>query len=173
MLSTLPKARLDAFDLKGDELREHLKILRSIANLPQKLAEVFELPQFESPTDPDLMIYTGGFFSDADKHRRTQITQATPETLAQTEYQFEDPRLNDMLLRYKARNFPNILTEEEAEQWEIFRKQRLTDIKLSGMTIKLFFETLQSLSADPNLTEQERFILEELQLYGESILPYE
>jgi exodeoxyribonuclease-1 len=173
LLSTLPKTRLQQFQLDGDQLRAHLKILRSIPHLAQKIATVFETQLSEEVSDPDLMIYSGGFFSDKDKWQRTQITKLSAEDLSEKSFDFDDERLDEMLLRYKARNFPAILTEEETEHWEQYRKKRLTDTRLSGITFQSFFKTIQQKLADPSLTERDHFILQELQLYGESIIPYD
>jgi exodeoxyribonuclease-1 len=173
LLSTLPKTRLEQFQLDGDQLRAHLSILRSIPHLAQKIAIVFESQSVEEISDPDLMIYSGGFFSDKDKRLRTQITRFSSEELSEKSFDFDDKRLDEMLLRYKARNFPFLLTEEETVHWEMYRKLRLTDARLSGITFQDFFNILQEKLLEPLLTDRDRFILQELQLYGESILPYD
>jgi exodeoxyribonuclease-1 len=38
---------------------------------------------------------------------------------------FEDHRLDEILFRYRARNWPESLSEEEQEQWQQYRQQRL------------------------------------------------
>ena len=40
---------------------------------------------------------------------------------------FEDQRLQDLLLRYKARNYYGILANEEEAIWKEYRLSRLTD----------------------------------------------
>ena len=43
--------------------------------------------------------------------------------------------------------------------------------KGSPRRIERFYETLQELGSNPKLNEQQLYILEELQLYAESIVP--
>ena len=38
---------------------------------------------------------------------------------------FEDPRLSELLFRYKGRNFPESLDEKEQEKWEKYRISHL------------------------------------------------
>lgn len=101
--------------------------IKAATNLPNTLANVFGDDQFEhsSPLDPDLAIYSGGFFSDADKQKMAKIRIMSPEKLAGIDH-FQDPRLPEMLFRYRARNFPQTLTTEEQLRWKQFCIDRLT-----------------------------------------------
>jgi len=40
---------------------------------------------------------------------------------------FDDPRLAELLFRYRARNFPDTLNDEDRARWQDFCRQRLTD----------------------------------------------
>ena len=40
--------------------------------------------------------------------------------------QFQDPRLPELLFRYRARNFPDTLNAEEQQRWTRFCQQRLS-----------------------------------------------
>jgi hypothetical protein len=87
-------------------------------------------------TDPDLMIYAGGFFPDADRRQMDQLRRLSPQALAQARFNFRDPRLETMLFRYRARNWPETLSQEEREEWDSWRFQRLTNPK-AGANILL------------------------------------
>lgn len=93
--------------------------------LTAKLHAVFETPDWEPHNDPDLMIYSGGFFNDADRARMDQIRVAAPEQLARMAPSFDDPRLPEMLFRYRARNYPNSLSATERTRWQAWRRERL------------------------------------------------
>ena len=93
-------------------------------------------------------------------------------TLGEQEMQFEDGRLQEMLFRYRARNYPDSLIGEEMERWEEFRSQRLMHPKKGWRSLEAFAGELQRLAADPELTPERRHILEDLHLYGESLIPY-
>ena len=55
---------------------------------------------------------------------------------------FEDKRLYDMLLRYKGRNFPDFLDEDEFEQWEQYREKRFYVGGSASLTLPQFGEKL-------------------------------
>jgi len=67
------------------------------------------------------------------------------------------------LLHYKARNFPKSLAEEEVPLWEEWRSQRILG------QLPSFVKRLQELSA--TVSEDKQFVLQELQLWAESIVP--
>ena len=64
------------------------------------------------------MLYTGGFFSNADKALINQISNSTWEELAEHEFNFEDQRLETLLWHYRARNAPQSLNIDEQERWQ-------------------------------------------------------
>jgi exodeoxyribonuclease-1 len=77
-----------------------------------------------------------------------------------------------MLFRYRARNYPDTLSGEEMARWEQFREQRLTQPAKGWLSLADYGAELQRLMAKPDVTQQQRHILEELHLYGEAISPY-
>lgn len=172
MLKSLDTKGLERLQLNGDALRENLKILRSISGLKEKLTEVFSQSEFEKSSDPDLMIYSGGFFSSNDKATMERVRQASVIELAEDEFNFDDPRLPEMLFRYKARNFRETLTSDEQEQWERYRYQRLTDSKLGSISFQEYFDKLATLAQDASTSSEQLSIIEDLKYYGESIIPY-
>ena len=77
------------------------------------------------PDDPDFMIYSGGFFNDGDKELMRVVRNTDAKGLARLDLPFKDGRLQEMFFRYRARNFPGTLTEEETECWRLFCLQRI------------------------------------------------
>ncbi|MBV7314369.1 exodeoxyribonuclease I [Shewanella sp. NIFS-20-20] len=110
-----------------DFAREQYKRLRQHSELREKLAAVFDTPMENSHKDPDLMLYSGGFFSHADKAKMEIIRHTAPEQLAGLSLQFDDPRLPEMLFRYRARNYPTTLSYDESLRWRTFCQQRMED----------------------------------------------
>ncbi|RUO22316.1 exodeoxyribonuclease I [Aliidiomarina iranensis] len=78
-----------------------------------------------SEQDPDLALYSGGFFSTQAKTHMTMIKQASPEQLAALDLPFDDPRLPSLLFRYRARNFPQTLSANEQQRWKQHCQSRL------------------------------------------------
>jgi exodeoxyribonuclease-1 len=73
------------------------------------------------------MLYSGGFFSAGDRHLMKKVLAVPPADLARHLWSFQDPRLPLMLFRYRARNFPETLSTEEAQTWDRDRRRRLVD----------------------------------------------
>jgi exodeoxyribonuclease-1 len=107
------------------------------AGLNSKLAQVFGRQYGEGSQDPDLMIYSGGFFTPQDKATINKIRQTAPEKLGSFKADFVDGRLEEMLFRYRGRNYPNTLNSEELQQWQQFCQQRLDVNTLESYKIKL------------------------------------
>jgi exodeoxyribonuclease-1 len=173
MLSTLSKERLAELELDGDVLRANLAKLRNAPDLPARIAQAFD-HQFDGSdlTDPDEQLYAGGFISNTDREKLNWLISEPVETLGEQEVRFEDERLPEMLFRYRARNYPATLDGEEMERWEQFRSQRLMNPGKGWRSLEAYGLELQKLAADPELSERNRQILEDLHLYGESIIPY-
>ncbi|WP_335912656.1 MULTISPECIES: exodeoxyribonuclease I [Shewanella] len=107
--------------------REQYKRLRQHPQIRTKLASLFDTPRDNPITDPDLMLYSGGFFSPADKAKMEMIRHTAPDNLAALDLSFDDSRLKEMLFRYRARNYPSTLTDKETLRWHEFCQQRLND----------------------------------------------
>jgi exodeoxyribonuclease-1 len=73
------------------------------------------------------------------------------------------------LPRYKARNFPSSLTDEERAEWEKYRYHYLIEGGTESRLAK-FMKRLSEL-AQSEVGQEKRYLLEELQLYAESIVP--
>lgn len=93
-------------------------------DIGEKLQQVFIENAFEPSADPEQQLYDG-FLGDTDKYVMADVRKATGEELSRHNFVFSDKRLNDMLLRYKARNFAQDLTVEEKSEWDEFVAQRL------------------------------------------------
>ena len=135
------------------------------------LQKIYSARQFASQTDPDLMLYSGGFFSGADKRSMDLVRASGPDELGSTSFVFEDNRLPEMLLRYRARNYPESLSPEELDEWDEFRYQRLTDPLAGGsLSMEAFQLEIEQLLADPACTPQQRGVLQQLLEYGDTLL---
>ena len=129
---------------------DNIGTIKAAIGLAEKLAAVFSGQSFaEQDNDPDLAIYSGGFFSDADKQKMAKIRASSPEQLATSAFSFTDPRLADMLFRYRARNYPQTLNADEQLRWHEFCRNRLAG-RVSGASITLdaYFSRLQALRSN-------------------------
>ena len=119
--------------------------------------------------DVDTKLYDG-FYDTPDKTKMSALRAATQDELMNFEVTFKDQRLEALLPLYKARNFPKTLSENEREVWEQFRHRRLLGGKEHSRLAK-FFARLGELAQQSRISPQKQYLLEELQLYGQSIMP--
>ena len=150
-----------SLDLKT--VQKHQNILLNHLDFAEKLRTIFEnKPAFKKLPDPEAQLYDG-FLNDRDRIRVEAVRNADERELADFHPEFQDERLAPLLLHYKARNFPRSLSEDDLAQWEAWRAQHLQ------AQLPQFMASLQRLA--PTATDEQQFILQELQLWAESTLP--
>lgn len=110
-----------------------------------------------------------GFVDSSDKKLMSVVRAAEPRELSELRTDIHDQRLKDLLPRYKARNFSAQLSDEERAEWEKYRYRMLME---GGTESRLaqFMHRLGQL-AEAEQDASRRYLLEELQLYAESIMP--
>ena len=154
-----------------EQCLENLKILRQHPELRDKLAEVFnQEDEFEPENNPDYGLYSGGFLSRGDK-AKFEIVQNTPvEQLAGLTLDFEDKRFTELLLRYKARNFPGTLTDSEQTYWNQYRKDKLMYGNDSpNLTFDDFGIALENMAHEHQDDEGKMAILKQLYQYAQTV----
>jgi exodeoxyribonuclease-1 len=85
----------------------------------------FAGPGPAAAADPDLSLYSGGFFSSQDRTWMDRIGRTRPEALAGLKPVFQDPRLDELFFRYRARNWPETLSAPEQARWAAHCQARL------------------------------------------------
>ncbi len=173
-MAGLDAAHLERLNLNGEQLRAHLRTIKSMAGLEEKIQAIFKLSEpFPAEPDPEFSLYSGGFLSPVDKRLTESVRAQLERKEAPEAVAFEDSRLEELLFRLKGRSFSSLLVDEEFERWEVHRRERLYGAHTNGLlNIQSYFERLQMLMQSPTLKEKERFVLEELKYYGESLIPY-
>src|SRR5690606_10850470 len=139
--------------------------------LAEKIRRVYAARPERAPADADASLYDG-FLSDADRRRCAQVRATPPRALARHAFGFEDPRLDELLFRYRARNWPDTLAPEERERWESWRRARLApgsglaDPDLAG------FEAEQAALRAAHAAEPGKLaLLDALDAWRDRILP--
>ena len=166
-LKTLTPARAAELGLDIDVALRHAEIAATLPALDSIWSKVFQRPK-EAPLDVDEDLY-GGFIGNNDRRQLTHLRTLTPQQLAQTPINFDDPRLEELLFRYRARNFPDTLSTEETQRWETHRAARLFDGEGGTRTLDALFEQIDGLSE--SVDERGEDILGALYDYAEMIAP--
>lgn len=129
---------------------------------------IFERPPREGHTDVDEDLY-GGFIGNEDRRRLDSLRGVSGAELADKRPDFQDPRLAELLFRFRARNFPDSLNAEEMVQWQEHCGQRLHHGAGGALTLGAFFEEIDRLGEDADERGQE--ILGALVDYATDIAP--
>lgn len=153
--------------LNEETVKKHRDILLSTPAFAENIRSLYEeRPEYAKQTDPEAQLYDG-FVPDVDKLRIDKVRQADLASLADMHPEFTDERLGSLLLHYKARNFPQSLAEDEVVAWEKWRAERIKK------QLPEFVQRLQSLAVGHRGDDSKEYILQELQLWAESIVPFE
>lgn len=144
-------------------------LLASRKTVQAKIAKIFEPQPLEGITDPDLMIYSGGFFSDNDKRTMQRIHEVEPQELAAQTWVFEDQRLPELLLRYRARNYPETLSADERAQWLEHCRARLVEGEAGHLSFEGFFAEIERLRVEEQLDARARELLGQVEAYGRQL----
>lgn len=147
--------------------------IKAATGLADKVAGAFSGQSYaEQDSDPDLEIYSGGFFSESDKKQMIKIRSMSPERLAKSTFKFTDSRLPEMLFRYRARNYPETLDTDEIRRWSEFCVSRLTGYQVgAGIVFDDYFSRLEELRRGENANTKiinalEDYALEKMDRLG-------
>lgn len=167
--NTLNDAAADRLQIDRALHQKHLDMLNAAGDLSQKINAIFTKPDYEAIEDPDAELYSGGFFSGNDKRNMELIRNSDPEQLKTLSVPFDDARLDEMLFRYRARNWPESLDDDEQKQWQQYRQQRLSEPHDKILTLPDFIEAIESCRSNP-LNESQKALLDKLEVYGQSLV---
>lgn len=141
------------------------------ADLTRKLQQVYAGNHFAPSPDAEQQLY-GGFLQDADKRTCEQVRRAGAEQFLRQHFVFEDPRLTTMLLRYRARYFPQTLSADERQEWESWRREWLTNPAAgAGITLDELHQRIVQIRAERTLDGQQQQLLTDLENYAADLLP--
>ena len=172
-LKTLSPARAAHWGIDVAQALAHAQLLAKQGRLLDGLwPDVFTRPAAVAPVDVDEDLY-GGFLGNEDRRNLQRLRGLAPEQLTERVQQgrvgFADERLDELLFRYRARNFPQSLKPSEAQAWQAHCAERLHLGAGGAMTLADFFERIDTLSESADERAQE--LLGALYDYAEQIAP--
>ena len=147
-----------------DVLRKNPHFAENLRSAFERRSEVFQDKSSAEKPAPEARLFEG-FVSKSDDIKIEAVRNSTDRELADFHPDFADERLTDLLLHYKARNFLKSLSSQEKELWEEYRVENLQKMMPN------FMKEFQEIANNQNLNSQEEYILEEIKLWLENILP--
>ncbi|MDN5275593.1 MAG: exonuclease [Candidatus Saccharibacteria bacterium] len=145
-------------------ISRHMSLLLTRPDFAENIRSVMQDKTLYPPnSSPEAQLYDG-FLNDVDRMRVAKVPSLGEQELADYHPQFNDERLSELLLHYKARNYPRSLSEDDVAKWEAWRRARLQR-QLPG-----YIKSIQKIASEKQ-DDESQFILQELQLWAESIIP--
>jgi exodeoxyribonuclease-1 len=115
-------------------------------------------------TDVDQTLYDG-FMDNADKRIGDQIQMLSADALKDFHPKFKDDKLSILLMHFKARNYPETLSEDEAEDWFETVQGRVQAGENGYLAIDEYFQRINAMrEKHPNKEK----LWQQLEAYGES-----
>jgi exodeoxyribonuclease-1 len=170
-MKTLPPAMAERWGLDLELTARHARACAEGAEHLQALwPDVFRRPPKTAgeAVDVDEDLY-GGFLKDADRGRLDRLRLLPPGDPRLARASFDDPRLEELVFRYRARNAPASLSEEEESRWETWRSARLHEGAGGALSVPDYLEKLDVLAAKAD--ERGLGVLSALSDYLEEIAP--
>ena len=134
--------------------------------LAEKVRQVYSGERTLPPSDVDASLYDG-FLADGDKSLMARIRTSPPAELASFAERLRDPRMPELLFRYRARNYPDTLDTTERSRWNDYRRQRLLgDASLGEQTLPQFTAQLDALAAEHADDAGKLALLQQLRDWG-------
>lgn len=160
---TLTAENAESIGIDRQRCLDNLALLRKHPEIREKLIGVFSIErQFDKSDDVDTQLYDG-FFSPADRAAMDIIRETDPNNLAALDIEFDDKRIKPLLFRYRARNYPSTLDDQEQQRWashcrEVFENQ-----------LEEYMLNLENLVHEHESDEKKIAILKSVYRYVESL----
>ncbi|MCW3479374.1 exodeoxyribonuclease I [Neisseriaceae bacterium JH1-16] len=147
-----------------EQIQRHAERAAQLPNLAGVWRAVYNRPLLETP-DVDENLY-GGFTSGSDRRTLNRLRGLSAAQLAAEQPTFDDVQLGRLVQRYRARNFPESLSDEERGHWQAWCRKKLLDGVPAGRTKAQCLDEIAALEADAD--ERGRGILAELRAFAEA-----
>lgn len=160
-LGVLDDTSQERLHISMEQIQNNLIALQQNPTFGEAVRTAYEMREpYDKSTDVENQLYDS-FIPDKDKVHMNAVRNASANDLADFHPHFVDERMSELLLRYKARWFSSSLSDEERLAWEKYRAMKLS-AELPG-----YLQTVAKLAE----TSKDTYLLEELQLWAESIAP--
>ena len=174
-LRTLRPEMAARWQLDLDAAARHALDAQTLPDMTAVWKEVFKRPSDAETPDVEEDLY-GGFVGNDDRRKLTHLRSLSPQKLADARTGFDDPRLEEIFFRFRARNFPETLSEAESERWSVHRAARLFEGAGKARTVDEFLASLDVLGEQAGESgdgpdERTEGILSALYDYAEAIVP--
>jgi exodeoxyribonuclease I len=164
-------AELARLGLDRSRCLAHVERLRRGPSVAERVRQVFARG-FAAGADIDQALYDA-LPDRRDVRTHAEIRASHPADLQRFVGRLHDPRGDDLLLRYRARNWPETLDADESARWRAYRETRLGwDSGLSEYSFDSYFAEIAALSAQHGHEPRVAGLLADLADWGRFLARY-
>ena len=168
-LKTLTPEMEARWGIDMDTCLAHAATARALPDMSALWKQVYSRLEGHGPQDVDQDLYNG-FVGPADRRRLTQLRALKPQELAVDRTGFDDARLAELVFRWRARNWPDSLSEQDTARWQQRCAAALIDGQGGARTAAQMFAQIDDLSETLE-DERSEDILGALYDWAEAIVP--
>lgn len=177
-LSVLDRSAQDriGIDLKTiekheEQLRGNLEKFKELLFDALKILDGNKQDRLPLIIEVDEQMYDG-FWTDSERNELLKVRKSLPKDLNDNlMVSLNSKRQRQLLPLYKARNFATSMSAEEQQAWHEYCKNKMIGDNTPSSPINRFAKRMQELAIQKSGDSNAEYLLTELQLYVESILP--
>lgn len=171
-LAVLRGGVADRFGLDLAQIERHAGYAAALPDLGPLWAGIYARESPVAPADVDGALYDG-FVGDEDRRRLARLRELDPADPAWGRAGFDDPRLPELVFRFRARNHPEALDDGERVRWREHCRARLMEGAGGGTPLPAYLERLDALAegAVDRGDERAQALLADLVDYATSLAP--
>ena len=143
---------IEQLQIDMDKCMNHLTYIKNNQlHIEEKIQSIYKKDSDKEPTiDVDQSLYDN-FVSNKDRKICNQIQHLSIDQMSSFRPNFEDKKLSRLFQNFKARNYPETLTEDEQEDWFEIVQARVQSGKNGYLSFESFEKSLSRLKeADPS-----------------------
>ncbi len=135
---------IEQLQIDIDKCMDNLSYIRdNQTQIKLKIKSIYTNDSERTPAlDVDQSLYDN-FIDKADRLICNQIQNLSSDELRDFKPQFKDKKLSKLLLNFKARNFPESLTEIEQEEWFEIVQSRVQNGENGYLSLENFYKSLE------------------------------
>ena len=153
----------EAVQAQADLLRAHAPAVA------EKVRQVFASERAQETPDADASLYHG-FLAEGERRKLAEVRGTPPAQLGTRDFGFKDGRLQELLFRYRARNWPETLDAAERARWDDYRRARLAPgTVLAEQSLPDYFAQIAQLRAEPTTDGAKQVLLDRLEVWGREL----
>ena len=127
-LSTVRKVDAQRLALDVDQVERNFARVTGQPDLAEKISKVYEHPEQFETEDVEGQLYDS-FISDSDRHACDEVWKLFHACIDPGAVCFDDPRLTELLVRFRARNRIEWLAPAELEHWKDYLRDSVCSAK--------------------------------------------